>query len=469
MRWRAASRPSRARRPYKPRTAGPHVQRLEPIRIGLLGRGTIGTGVIKLLRNNREMLAHKLGVPLELAGVADKILTPEPSLGLTAALITPDPAALIARPDIDIVIELFGGHEPARSLLLKALESGKDVVSANKAMLAEHAEELFRAAERLGRSVGFEASVGGGVPIIRTLTQALAGDRQRAVHGIVNGTCNFILTTMSEREVEFDDALKQAQRDGLAEANPALDIEGHDAAHKLCLLVTLAFGAMLKPAQVYTEGIARVTQADIAYANELGYAIKLLAIAKDDDGRIEARVHPTMVPKRHPLAAVGGAYNAIYIHGEALGASMYFGLGAGQMPTATAVIADVMEIARERLAARQLVSNGRSVRRHGLGFPVASIKKARVKPMDDVVSEYYLRFKAADKPGVLGAIASVLGRSGISIASVIQQGREAERTVPIVMRTHQARERNLKRALAAIARRKLAGAAPAFIRIEENL
>jgi homoserine dehydrogenase len=447
------------------------VQRLEPIRIGLLGRGTIGTGVIKLLRNNREMLAQKLGVPLELAGVADKILTPEPSLGLTAALITPDPAALIARPDIDIVIELFGGHEPARSLLLKALEAGKDVVSANKAMLAEHAEELFRAAARLGRSVGFEASVGGGVPIIRTLTQALAGDRQRAVHGIVNGTCNFILTTMSEREVEFGDALKQAQRDGLAEANPALDIEGHDAAHKLCLLVTLAFGVILKPAQVYTEGIARVTQADIAYAHELGYAIKLLAIAKDDDGRIEARVHPTMVPKHHPLAAVGGAYNAIYIHGEALGASMYFGLGAGQMPTATAVIADVMEIARERLAARNghSVTDQRPGLRHALGFPVASIKRARVKPMDDVVSEYYLRFKAADKPGVLGAIASILGRSGISIASVIQQGREAERTVPIVMRTHQARERNLKRALAAIARRKLAGAAPAFIRIEENL
>jgi len=431
----------------------------------LLGRGVIGTGVLRLLHENRTMLAHKLGAPLELAGVADKIVAPDPSVGLTQALITTDPAALVARPDIDIIIELFGGHEPARTLLLKALETGKDVISANKAMLAEHAEEIFRAADRAGRAVGFEASVGGGIPIIRTLTQALAGDRQRAVHGIVNGTCNFILSTMSERAIDFGDALKQAQRDGLAEANPTLDIEGHDAAHKLCLLVALAFGALLKPAQVYTEGISAVTQADIAYARDLGYAIKLLAIAKDDDGGIEARVHPTMVPKRHLLASVGGAFNAIYINGEALGSSMYYGLGAGRMPTATAVIADVLEIARERLAAR----DGESVRRHALGFPVRSIKRARVKPMDDVVCEYYLRFMAADKPGVLGAIASVLGRSAISIASVIQQGRDAVRTVPIIMRTHQARERNLKRALAAIRQRRLVGVAPAFIRIEENL
>ncbi len=441
------------------------MQRPEPIRIGLLGRGVIGTGVLRLLRENRAMLANKLGAPLELAGVADKIVAPDPSVGLTEALITTDPAALVARPDIDIIIELFGGHEPARTLLLKALETGKDVISANKAMLAEHAEELFRAADRAGRAVGFEASVGGGIPIIRTLTQALAGDRQRAVHGIVNGTCNFILSTMSEHAIDFGDALRQAQRDGLAEANPTLDIEGHDAAHKLCLLVALAFGALLKPSQVHTEGISAVTQADIAYARELGYAIKLLAIAKDDDGGIEARVHPTMVPKRHLLASVGGAFNAIYINGEALGSSMYYGLGAGRMPTATAVIADVLEIARERLWAR----DGKSVRRHALGFPVRSIKRARVKPMDDVVCEYYLRFMAADKPGVLGAIASVLGRNGISIATVIQQGRDAVRTVPIIMRTHQARERNLKRALAAIRQRRLVGVAPAFIRIEENL
>ncbi len=438
---------------------------MEPIRIGLLGCGTIGGGVVKLWRRNRQMLARKLGAPVELAGVAELELKRTRALGLGASLVTRDAAALVARPEIDIVIELLGGYEPARSLILRALEAGKDVVTANKALLAEHGEAIFRAADRAGRSVGFEASVGGGVPIIRTLREALAGDRQRAVYGIVNGTCNFVLSTMSEHGVEFRDALADAQRAGLAEANPALDVEGHDAAHKLCLLVALAFGCTLKPAQVYTEGITRVTQADIAYARELGFAMKLLAIAKDDDGRVEARVHPTMVPLGHPLASVGGAFNAIYILGEALGSTMYFGLGAGAMPTATAVMADVLQIARERLAARE----GAIVRAHALGYPIRWLKPARVKSMDDVVCEYYLRFMAPDKPGVLGAIASVLGRNAISIASVIQKGRGAERTVPVIMRTHEARERNLKRALAEIHRRGMTGTAPAFIRIEERL
>jgi homoserine dehydrogenase len=392
--------------------------------------------------------------------VAGRSLKPDRGLGLDARLITRDPAALIARDDVDIVVELFGGREPARGLILQALAAGKDVVTANKALLAEDGEELFRAAAKAGRTIGFEASVGGGIPIIRTLREALAGDRQRAVYGIVNGTCNSILTMMSEDGSSFADALMIAQREGLAEADPALDIEGYDAAHKLCLLVTLAFGVTLRPPQVHTEGISRITPEDIAHARELGYAVKLLAIAKDDDGAIEARVHPTMVPAGHLLASVGGAFNAIYIHSDALGPSMYFGRGAGQMPTASAVMADILQLARER---------GGEVA-NPLGFPAAGIKRARVKPMDDVLCEYYLRFQARDKPGVLGAIASVLGRHGISIASVIQQGRgEEEATVPVIMRTHEARERNLKRALAAITRSKLAGAPPAFIRIEEHL
>ncbi len=436
--------------------------KLKPVRIALLGCGTVGTGVVKLLRRNADMLARKLGAPLELAGVADRSLKPDSSIGLGAELITRDVAALVVRPDIDIVVELFGGYEPARALILKALAAGKDVVTANKALLAEHGEEIFRAAGKAGLAVGFEASVGGGVPIIRTLREALAGDRQRTVYGIVNGTCNSILSTMSERGSEFADALAEAQRLGLAEADAALDIEGHDAAHKLCLLVTLAFGVLLKPAQVYTEGIRHVTQGDITYARELGYAIKLLAIAKDDDGAIEARVHPTMIPMRHLLAGVSGAFNAIYIQGEALGSTMYFGAGAGQMPTATAVMADILEIARHRVA-------GTGTHTHALGYPVAWIKRARVKPMDDVICEYYLRFIARDKPGVLGAIASVLGRNQISIASVIQQGRGVETTVPVIMRTHEARERDLKRALGAIRRLRMVKAAPAFIRIEERL
>jgi homoserine dehydrogenase len=435
---------------------------LKPVRIALLGCGTVGEGVVRLLRRNAAMLERKLGAPLELASVADRSLKPIPSLGVTAKLITRDAAALVVHPDIDIVVELFGGIEPARSLILKALAAGKDVVTANKALLADHGERIFAAAAKARMAVGFEASVGGGVPIIRTLRESLAGDRQRAVYGIVNGTCNSILTMMTEDGAAFSDALAEAQRTGLAEANPTLDIEGHDAAHKLCLLVTLAFGATLKPAQVYTEGISSLTQADIAYARELGYTIKLLAIARDDNGAIEARVHPTMIPTRHLLASVGGAFNAIYIHGEALGPTMYVGLGAGQMPTATAVMADVLEIARARVA-------GTAMRRHALGYPAAEVKRARVKPMDDVLCEYYLRFQARDKPGVLGTIASVLGRNGISIASVIQQGRGVESTVPVIMRTHEARERNLKRALARIARLHPVGSAPAFIRIEERL
>jgi len=368
--------------------------------------------LVRLMRRNAALHERKLGAPLELAGVADRSLKPAPALGLTAKLITRDAAALVARPDVDIVVELFGGIEPARTLILKALEAGKDVVTANKALLAEHGELIFAAAARTGMAIGFEASVGGGVPIIRTLREALAGDRQRAVYGIVNGTCNSILSMMTDSGAEFADALKQAQRDGLAEADPSLDIDGYDAAHKLCLLVTLAFGVLLEPQQVHTEGISGMTLADINYARELGYAIKLLAIAKDDGGAIEARVHPTMIAARHLLAGVAGAFNAIYIHGEALGSSMYFGQGAGQMPTATAVMADILEIARQRIA-------GARGGAHAFGYPVAHLKRARVKPMDDVICEYYLRFNARDKPGVLGAIASVLGPA---IAASVRSG-----------------------------------------------
>ncbi len=436
---------------------------MKPVRLALLGCGTVGGGVVKLLRRHAAAYENKLGAPLELVAIADRSLKPIPSLGITSKLITRDSAALVERDDIDIVVELFGGVEPARSLILKALAAGKDVVTGNKALLAEHGPEIFQAAAKHGLAVGFEASVGGGVPIIRTLKQSLAGDRQRAVYGIVNGTCNSILTAMTEEGIEFETALKDAQNKGLAEkANPALDIEGHDAAHKLCLLVTLAFGTLLTPKQVYTEGITKITQSDIAYARELGFVIKLLAIAKDNDGTIEARVHPTMLPAKHLLASVGGAFNAMYIHGEALGWTMYSGLGAGELPTATAVMADILEIARHRS------SNG-GARGHALGLPVGMIKRASVQPMDDVVFEYYLRFMARDKPGVLGAIAQELGKRGISIATVIQKGREAERTVPVIMRTHESPERNLKRAFSEIRRRGIVDEPPAFIRIEEQL
>ncbi len=436
---------------------------MKPIRIGLLGCGTVGGGVVKLLRRNASMLSARLGTRMEIAGVADRSLAPDPSVGLTADLITRDSQALVARPDIDVVVELFGGIEPARSLILKAFATGKDVVTANKALLAGHGDQIFKAAVRCGRFIGFEASVGGGVPIIRTLREALAGDRQRAVYGIVNGTCNYILSTMAEGGAEFSDVLAQAQRSGLAEADPTLDVGGHDAAHKLSLLVTLAFGVVLKPGQVYTEGITGITLQDIAYAREFGLTVKLLAIAKSEDGAIEARVHPTLVPSRHLLASVNGAYNAIYIQGEALGSTMYFGLGAGEMPTATAVVADLLEIARMRLAGATEASD------HALGYPYSAIKAAKLKPMDRIACEYYLRFMAEDKPGVLGRIASVLGRRRISIASMIQHGRGPDVSVPVVMRTHESQERDLMLALAEIRRRKIVKAEPVFIRIEEHL
>jgi homoserine dehydrogenase len=431
------------------------------VRLALLGCGTVGEGVVRLLRRNAAMFERKLGATPILAGVADRSLKPDPSLGLDSRLITRDAASLVVQPDIDIVVELFGGLEPARTLILKALAAGKDVVTANKALLAESGDELFHMAAQAGRTLGFEASVGGGVPIIRTLREALAADRQRAVYGIVNGTCNSILSMMTETGTEFADALRQAQASGLAEADPALDIEGHDAAHKLCLLVTLAFGVLLKPPKVYTEGISRVTLADINYARQLGYSIKLLAIAKADGGAVEARVHPTMFPQHHLLADVSGAFNAIYVHSEALGPTMYYGQGAGQLPTATAVLADILEIARHRLAG----SRGAAP---ALGYPAGMVKPGRIKPMDDVICEYYLRFMARDEPGVLGAIASILGRNRISIASVIQHGRGMTTTVPVVMRTHEARERDLKRALAAIGQLKMVERSPAFIRIEER-
>lgn len=435
---------------------------VKPVRIALLGCGTIGTGVVKLLKQNGELLARRLGRPLELAAVADRKLSERNLLGVPPAIIVRDPALLVARPDIDIVVELLGGVEPARSLTVKALAAGKDVVTANKLVLAEHGEQVFRVAEKADVGLGFEAAVAGGVPIIRTLRDALTGDRQRAVYGIVNGTCNSILTTMSENGVDFDVALEHAREQGLAEADPSLDVEGHDAAHKLCLLVGLAFGSLVKPSQVYTEGITRITQADLRYAADLGYTVKLMAVAKDDNGTIEARVHPTMVPTRHVLASVGGAYNAIYIHGEALGDTMYVGLGAGQMPTATAVVADILDRARDRIG-------GNAGRSRPLGYPLSSVKRARVKPMSDVICEYYLRFMAEDRPGALGRVASVLGRNRISLASVIQQGRGVENTVPVIMRTHEARERDLMRALREIARLRIVEEAPAFIRIEERL
>ncbi len=432
------------------------------VRVGLIGWGTIGTGVIKLLQKNQAQIRSRLGAKLVLGGVADIDLKRDRGVKVDRRLLTQDAQKLIDDPRIDLIVELMGGYDLARRFVLRAIERGKSVVTANKAMLAVHGAEIFAAAEKAQVDVGFEASVGGGIPIIRTLREALAADRNRAVYGIVNGTCNYILSTMTQQGEDFEVVLKEAQRQGLAEADPTFDVDGIDAAHKLTLLIQLAFGSKVRFADVSVEGIRQIRKLDIAFAKEFGYAIKLLAIAKQEGEAIEARVHPTMVPRSHLLADVNGAYNAIAVQGEALGSSMYFGLGAGMMPTATAVVADLVDAARNLL-------DGTRGRVAPLGYPIAAQRRVNLKPIDDVECEYYLRFMVVDRPGVLAAIAGILGKNDISIASMIQREREQGGSVPIVIRTHHAKERNLRRALKAIDRLAAVRAKSTLIRIEDSL
>ncbi|MGH7787801.1 MAG: homoserine dehydrogenase [Candidatus Binatia bacterium] len=432
------------------------------IRVGLIGFGTIGTGVIKLLQRNRAAIRDTLGVGLDLVRVADIDTRRDRGVKLARGVLVPDARAVLDDPTIDIVIELMGGTNAARRFMLEAIAGNKDVVTANKALLAHHGDEIFRAAEKAGVEIGFEASVGGGIPIIRTLKEGLCGDRNQAIYGIVNGTSNYILSRMSGEGGEFSDVLKGAQADGLAEADPSFDVDGVDAAHKLTLLIQLAFGVRVPFKEIAVEGIRHVSQADIAFAREFGYVIKSLAVAKRAGDRIEASVRPTMVPRRHLLADVNGALNAIVVHGEALGPSMYLGAGAGMMPTATAVVADLMDVARNRL-------HGSRGRIAPLGYPLRSQTRARTVGLDDLHSEYYLRFMVVDRPGVLARIAGVLGENEISIASVIQREREHGRVVPIVIRTHDAHETALRRAVRAIDRLRVVRARSTAIRIEESL
>ena len=432
------------------------------IRIGLIGFGTIGSGVVKLLQRNRSAIRQKLGVALDLVRIADIDTTRDRGVKLARGVLVPDARIVLEDPRLDIVIELMGGTGAARRFVLEAIAQHKDVVTANKALLAHHGAEIFAAAARAGVEIGFEASVGGGIPIIRVLKEGLGADRNLAVYGIVNGTSNYILSRMSAEGGEFADVLRAAQADGLAEADPSFDIDGIDAAHKLTLLIQLALGARLPVEQIPVEGIRHVSQADIAFAREFGYAIKSLAVAKRAGDRIEAAVRPTMVPRRHLLADVNGALNAIVVHGEALGPTMYLGAGAGMMPTATAVVADLMDIARNRL-------HGSRGRVPPLGFPLRGLTRARLVPLDDLHSEYYLRFMVVDRPGVLARITGILGSNDISIAAVMQREREHGRVVPVVIRTHHARETALRRAVRAIDRLSVVRGRTAAIRIEESL
>ena len=430
------------------------------VRIGLLGLGTVGSGVVKLLNAHRGELEERAGCRLVLHPIADPDLTrPREGLDLTSLPLVPDAARVVADPSVQIVVELVGGLEPARSFILKAIQAGKHVVTANKALLAHHGVEIFDEARARGVMLGFEAAVAGGIPLIRAIKDGLVGNRILSLFGIVNGTSNYILTQMTDEHREFSTVLKEAQTKGYAEADPTLDVEGMDSAHKLQILATLAFRTPVDLKEIHTEGITRVTPQDIAYAGELGYRIKLLAIAKAGDGGLEVRVHPTMIPSGSPLAAVSGVFNAVFITGDAVGDLMFYGRGAGQMPTASAVWSDIVEIARRLAYGLPALP---------LDLPVSSVRPFPLRPMDDIRCAYYLRVMAIDRPGVLSQVAGVLGSHDISIASVIQKGRATAEAVPVVMMTHEARERDTRRALAAMDKLPVVAGATTMIRVEEE-
>ncbi|HEV8586027.1 MAG TPA: homoserine dehydrogenase [Methylomirabilota bacterium] len=428
------------------------------VRIGLLGLGTVGAGVVKILQSQRAMLEERAGCRLALAAIADTDLTrAREGLDLEALPMTGDAAKVLGDPSIHVVVELVGGLEPARTFILRGLAAGKHVVTANKALLAHHGAELYEEARRRGVTLGFEAAVAGGIPLIRAVKEGLTANRVLSLAGIVNGTCNYILSKMTDEGIDFGLVLKEAQAQGYAEADPTLDIEGMDSAHKLQILVSLAFRTFIDLKDIHTEGITRVTAADIAYARELGYRIKLLAIAKAVEGGVEVRVHPTMIPATSPLAAVSGVFNAVFLTGDAVGVLMFYGRGAGQMPTASAVWSDVLEIAR-RIA-------------HGipsLALELPSIGPAALplRPMDSIRCCYYLRVMALDKPGVLSRVAGILGENDISIANVIQKGRGTREAVPVVIVTHEALEGGMRTALAKIDRLRDVAAGTTMIRVE---
>jgi homoserine dehydrogenase len=436
------------------------VNGVNDVRIGVLGLGTVGAGVVKILQTRAAMLQERTGARLSLAAIADTDLTrPREGLDLAALPMTGDAARVLADPSIHVVIELVGGLEPARAFIMRALTAGKHVVTANKALLAHHGAELYDEARRRGVALGFEAAVAGGIPLIRAVKEGLVANRVLSLAGIVNGTCNYILSKMTDEGLDFSLVLKEAQAHGYAEADPTLDIEGMDSAHKLQILASLAFRTYVDLKDIHTEGITRITAQDIDYARELGFRIKLLAIAKvsGEGGGVEVRVHPTMIPAASPLAAVSGVFNGIFLTGDAVGDLMFYGRGAGQMPTASAVVSDVVEIAR-RIA-------------HGLpslalDLPSVGPAPLLLTPMEAIRCCYYLRVTAQDRPGVLSRVAGILGENDISISNVIQKGRGTREAVPVVMLTHEARERDMRAALAKIDRLRDVAAATTMIRVE---
>jgi homoserine dehydrogenase len=434
---------------------------MRKIEVGLFGFGTIGTGVVKVLDRNKEVLSRRLGAELSLKKIVDLDITTDRGVTVDRGILSTRGGDILNDPDIPIVIELIGGTGAALQIVKEAITAGKHVVTANKALLAVHGEELYALARKHHVKVGFEASVGGGIPIIRVMKEGLAANRIESIYGIVNGTANYILTKMTDEGDAFDPVLKEAMAHGYAEADPTYDIEGIDSAHKLAILASLAFGTPIPFDRVYTEGISGITPLDIEYAKGFGYKIKLLGITKLAGDEIEARVHPTMIPESTLLADVDGVLNAIYVNGNAAGPTLYYGRGAGALPTASAVVGDLVEIVRDIL-------HGGTDRVPLCAYPEEHRHSLSVRDMDHVRSKYFLRFATADQPGVLSTISGILADFGISIASVIQKGRKTDGPVPIVMLTHVAQEKNVKEALAKIDTLEIVASPTVLIRIEDE-
>ncbi|PKL51499.1 MAG: homoserine dehydrogenase [Nitrospira bacterium HGW-Nitrospira-1] len=426
------------------------------INIGIIGFGTVGTGTASILIQNRKLLKDRTGIDINLKKIADLDIKRDRGIKLPKGVLTINADSLIADPDIHIIVELIGGTTVAKEIILKAIKNGKHVVTANKALLATHGKEIFKAAEKANVKVGFEASVAGGIPIIKIISEGLVANRIKSIYGIINGTTNYILSKMSDENAGFSEVLKEAQKLGYAEADPTYDIEGIDSAHKLSILASIAYGTRFSLKDVYCEGISSISSMDIEFARELGYKLKLLAIAKETNGKIELRVHPTMVPEEFLLSKVDGVFNAVYVEGDAVGPTLYYGRGAGDMPTGSAVVSDIVEISYNIV--------NKTIGGKPLFQP--SEKEKNLLKMDDVISMYFFRFSAIDKPGVLSRISGILGKYNISIASVIQKDRREGKAVSLVVLTHRAREKDVLSAVKEINRLPIVAAKTVFIRVE---
>ncbi|AKT38908.1 homoserine dehydrogenase [Chondromyces crocatus] len=439
---------------------GPERRRLRggaPIQIGLLGCGTVGGGVLRLLADKADHLAARAGVPLVVRRIAVRDLDRQRVPECDPALLTTDTEAVVTDPDIDLIVEVMGGEEPALDLLSRAMEHGKGVVTANKLLLAAHGPALLARAVERRVDLAFEGAAGGGIPIVRNLRESFASDRVERIVAILNGTCNYILTRMREAGVSFPTALAEAQELGYAEADPTLDVDGHDAAHKLVVLAMLAFGARVADAEVSVEGIRDLEEIDFRHADRFGYAVKHLAIGCERGNVVELRVHPTLIPKRSVLANVSGVLNAVLVEGRALGPSLVYGRGAGDLPTAVSVVADIVDVARS------IASGVAGMQTRGI-----ALTDRPLLPLADIESRYYLRFTVADRPGVMGRLAGALGEAGVSIEHIVQEGepQPGDTAVDVVMITRRAREGAIRSALDVIARASVLQRPPRLLRIE---